>query len=125
MGILVCKIFLFLSRNSEYQDDEQFGFMHDPQRVTADARNYDPPVSSRPELVKQDIPESTPENQYVSSLSFPDTNINNIQQSAFNWPFVVDLNARNLPSVPSETVITSQFHELSPFIDFFILVASN
>lgn len=89
--------------NSEYHDAEQFGFMRDTHRVTAKARNYDPPVSSQPELMKQDIPEATREQEYITTLSLPGTSINDIQQSVSNFPFVVEPNARNLHSVPSET----------------------
>lgn len=89
--------------NSEYRDAEQFGFMHDTHKVTAEARNYDPPVSSQPEVMKQDIPKTTREHEYVSSLSLPGTSSNDIQHSVSNFPFVAEHNARNLPSVPSET----------------------
>ncbi|XP_024041396.1 uncharacterized protein LOC18045441 isoform X3 [Citrus clementina] len=90
-------------RNSEYLGAEQFGFMHDTHRVTAETRNYDPPVSSQPELMKQDIPQATREHEYITSLSLPGNSMNDIQQSDSNFPFVAELNERNLPSVPSET----------------------
>lgn len=110
--ILVNRIFLFLCRNSEYHGTEQFGFMHDTHRVTAETRNYDPPVSSQPELMKQDIPQATREHEYIT-LSLPGNSMNDIQQSDSNFPFVAELNERNLPSVPSETVILN-------FIDFLL-----
>lgn len=103
--ILVNRIFLFLCRNSEYLGAEQFGFMHDTHRVTAETRNYDPPVSSQPELMKQDIPQATREHEYITSLSLPGNSMNDLQQSDSNFPFVAELNERNLPSLPSETVI--------------------
>lgn len=90
-------------RNSEYHGAEQFGFMHDTHRVTAETRNYDPPVSSQPELMKQDIPQATREHEYITSLSLPGNSMNDIQQSDSNFPFVAELNERNLPSVSSET----------------------
>lgn len=90
--------------------------MHDTHRVTAKARNYDPPVSSQPELMKQDIPEATLAHEYITSMSLPGTSINDIQQSVSNFPFVVEPNARNLHSVPSETVILNFINFLPSLI---------
>ncbi|KAJ4700301.1 GBF-interacting protein 1-like, partial [Melia azedarach] len=89
-------------RNSEDSYDDQRGFMYDNQRVTADARNYDPPVSSQTKPMKQDFPEVTCGHQYISPSSVPDSSAKNIQQSDSNFPFVLDSNARSLPSVTGE-----------------------
>ncbi|KAL5795504.1 hypothetical protein ACOSQ2_000324 [Xanthoceras sorbifolium] len=94
-------------RNSGYQEDEQLGFLHDTHREAADSRKYESHLPSQPELMKQDIPETTHGNQYMAQSVVPDSSNKNAQQLNSNLTFAIDPNARNLP-LPSEMLLYSK-----------------
>ncbi|XWS30110.1 hypothetical protein CRYUN_Cryun24cG0089900 [Craigia yunnanensis] len=91
------------SRDLVSRKEEQFESDFDTHRATADSKNYNPPKLSQADLGKIDIPDAAAHgNDYVSHLSIPGSSFKNIQQSSSALSFVIDPNARNLPSLPSE-----------------------
>ncbi|XP_039028889.1 uncharacterized protein LOC120162894 isoform X2 [Hibiscus syriacus] len=87
------------SRNMLYHDKEHLEFDFESNRATGDARNYTSHKFSQSELRKLDIPDAaTVGNDYVSRASIPGSSFKNVKQSSSS--FVIDPNARNLPTLP-------------------------
>ncbi|KAE8658513.1 hypothetical protein F3Y22_tig00116971pilonHSYRG00688 [Hibiscus syriacus] len=87
------------SRNLVYHDQEQLEFDFDSHKATTDARNYISHVFSQSELRKLDIADAaTLGNDYVSHASILGSSFKNVEKSSSS--FVIDPNARNLPTMP-------------------------
>ncbi|KAK9284994.1 hypothetical protein L1049_024176 [Liquidambar formosana] len=96
------------TRILEYHGDLQLRSTSDAHRVTPDARNYDSPVSSQPELMKQVIPAATHVHQVTFPSSVPGYNIENRHQpgSALSY-------AQPNPQFRDLSTFTSAMHAYS------------
>ncbi|XP_068335781.1 uncharacterized protein [Pyrus communis] len=86
------------TRNSGYNHDELLGYMYNTGRATIGAKNYDFPVPSQPDLIKQDILEATRGHRDSSTSSLRNFNSENIERATSGLPFAkADPEFRNIP----------------------------
>ncbi|KAM2268070.1 hypothetical protein ACFX1S_046241 [Malus domestica] len=86
------------TRNSGYNHDELLGYMYNTGRASIGAKNYDFPVPSQPDLIKQDILEATHGHRDSSTSSLRNFNSENIERATPGLPFAkADPEFRNIP----------------------------
>ncbi|KAM5580044.1 hypothetical protein ABKV19_009669 [Rosa sericea] len=88
------------TRNSGYNHDELLGSLYDNGKATIDAKYYDFPVHSQPELVKHDILEAL---GHKDITSLPDFSSDNILRASSGLSFArEEPKFRNIPPLQSD-----------------------
>ncbi|GLT26317.1 hypothetical protein SLA2020_013960 [Shorea laevis] len=104
------------SRNSVNYGDKVLGHTHGTHKATVDTRNHI--SSSQAELLNHDFADTAYGQEYLYSV-IPDSTFGNIQQNSSTLSSLINANAKNLTSFPSEL----QAHSNSVADDFLALKA--